>query len=151
MFHENILPYHSSQPTDVSNIFPQFKDAQIHDCDDHYDASRTIATQNQLSTLQPAAIREEQHQTTSPHISAPPRRSTREHKTPSYLSEYVCNTAHFQPEQHQAPCCPHTVTSIRCNASLTCDSLPDNKPNLPHPSSFYSEPLSYEEVASKTE
>jgi len=96
LFHENILPYHSSQPTDVSNIFPQFKDAQIHDYDDYYDASRTIATQNQLSTLQTAVIREEQHQTSSPHILAPPRRSTREHKTPSYLSEYVCNNAYFQ-------------------------------------------------------
>ena len=101
----------------------------MHDCDDHNAVSRVIPTQNQSSTLQNDIIREEQatpfpvdtvHQASPSHNSVPPRRSTREHKTPSYLSEFVCNNAYSQPVAQQILTLSHPYAAMHPSYVILC-------------------------------
>jgi len=151
VFHEKVLPYHTSPSTHSSNIFPHPKSSEIHIWEDHSVIPSTSSYQDQSYNLQSTSVIAGEQASSSEH-TMPSRRSTRQHKTPSYLSEYVCNNALSQHREYTVLCCSNTVTSICCNASLSGDILlPDSASNLLHHLDTYSEPLSYEEAATKPE
>ena len=145
VFHEGILPYRHSPPTYRSNIFPHSQPSVV------YDGDKSNTSQSQSYPLQRDFVPQEDHISSS-NQEEPPRRSTRQHKTPSYLSEYVCNNAFLHNKGSDTSCCHNTITSICCNASLKHDiSLTDNTSRLLHNLDTYTEPSSYEEAVRKPE
>ena len=81
------------------------------------------------------------------------RRSTRGHKLPSYLSDYVChNVMTQQPDSSVHPICPYTVTTICCNtATVSPSDVSSNSSSLLDSLDSYSEPCSYAEAITKPE
>ena len=81
------------------------------------------------------------------------RRSTRGHKPPSYLSDYVCHSVMTQQlDSTVPPICSHTITGICCNAAtISSSDVPPNSSLLLNSLDSYSEPSSYAEAITKPE
>ena len=127
---------------------------------DHLISSSTAAGQNQSNTLQnttvtvepvTSSLTEQAIQPLPSYNTVPSRRSTRDHKPPSYLSEYVCHNAYSQQAKDQVLYCHNTITSICCNASLDCGLSPNTIITQHNHLEYYKEPVSYEEAASRPE
>jgi len=92
VFHEKTLPYKSIIGADNSTIFPNFS---FHEYHEHEPCSNTTREQLQdvstnsplASHLSPPINRNSQHTSNFQSV----RRSRRPHKTPTYLSDYVCS------------------------------------------------------------
>ena len=103
VFHEQTLPYHLSHSKNNSRLFPVTKVPKLYDYEDLSINSGTTSGQSQSDTLQnthvtvkpvTSSLTEQATQSLPSYNILPSRRSTRDHKPPSYLSEYVCNNAY---------------------------------------------------------
>ena len=143
IFHETILPYKHVSNNTGSVLFP-LTDPHII----YYDEQQPAAsTESHDQSLTPSLSRTEN---SSESTLLPVRRSSRLHKTPSYLTEYVCSNVLTQSSDIQTSHCSNTITSFCCNATSHA-SFNITSNDISQSPVCYSEPNSYEEAASKPE
>ena len=158
VFHEQILPYHHIQSPKQSILFPNY----AHLEEDHgLPHSQTMVehsayphsgspTSDQHTHIHDSTTMSHHSENSSTHMSV--RRSTRDHKTLAYLSEYVCSNAISQRSNSQLIGCPSIVTSVCCNVMSSCqEQLSLESTSLLQHLESYTEPASYEEAASRPE
>ena len=124
IFHETILPYHHLSVTNGPPMFPASSSYGYHDPEGFSNSFPNTNAEHRQNTLSSSPL-STPGSNSSPHLPSPQptRRSNRPHKTPSYLSEYVCSNV--MTDSSQQFCYPNTVTSICCNVtSVGSDSLP---------------------------
>ena len=83
VFHEQVLPFHALSFTNDSTFFPHSQPFKLNCSKDLLHPTTFLLEQHDVALPEQA--------TTSVN-SLPSKRSTREHKTPSYLFEYVYNS-----------------------------------------------------------
>jgi len=163
IFHEHILPYSQQATGSQSQLFPpffpSFLSSNIHILEQSFTPVHTIDIPVHLTpsiaqdSSQTSAPTEPQHHPSSSSTQPDTRRSTRGHKTPSYLSDYVCNNITTHTKDDHSSACPNTITAVCCNVTAVPDqvSLPPASLNLLQNLAIYTEPSSYAEAASQPE
>jgi len=146
IFHEKILPYRYISVTNGLPIFPTPNSYRYPDPGGFSDSFPATNAEHVQDTISSSPISTPDGNSSS----QPTRRSNWPHKTPTYLSEYVCSNVITDSSKQFS--CPNTVTSLCCNVtSVDRDSLPSQATVLFQHLDSYKEPSSYEEAYTKPE
>jgi len=143
VFHESILPYQQVISNTGSFIFPLNNSPVFCDIEQQPPASIDPPHQSSPSPL-PRIV------SLSNLPLLPSRRSSRHHRTPSYLDEYVCSNVLTLPSRDESSCCSKTVTSF-CHNAMLPHSISCTTNDFSQPLVSYIEPVAYEEAGSKPE
>ena len=137
VFHEHILPYHNALSFGQIRLFPCQKyycstevpssSVSLPSATHHQNVSSSPAQADSPQHISPTPVQPQPCETfTGPPLSSSPqlqqRRSSRGHKTPSYLADYVCSNVMTQHLDSMPSCCSNIITAICCNAVAISDT-----------------------------
>ena len=152
VFHEHILPYQYLQSTTQAQSSLFYTNVPDTTSPSYSPYQNVVQTSDPTSPFDPHSQLQGQTSTTteaSQH-EVQVRWSTREHRRPSYLSDYICSYTFSQHTDSRHALCLSTITSVCCNGTVVLDgnvslSASHLFQNLEH----CPEPSTYEEAATQ--